>query len=130
MEGEVKMADKLKWKIGQDIIIAASTSYLVESVRPDKITTAKITKVGRKWVTVDDCPYHPSRFDAETRCFDGPWYCDTRKAYASLEEYEAENGLRAAWLQLRNYTDNARPPEHLTREDVEGMVRKIAKKEA
>ncbi len=106
------MAGKPKWAIGQTVTVVRQDRLF--SRKPDEITTAKVAKVGRKWVAIDDFAYNPSRFDAETGSFDGRGYYDSRKAYASLDEYEAEKGLANAWEQLRIHADSLKPPKFST----------------
>ena len=57
-----------------------------------------ITKVGRKWLTIDYADY---RVDMGHMFVDGHGYASPGRCYLSKEEYEKIPALQAAWKEFR-----------------------------
>ena len=63
--------------------------------------TSKITKVGRKWITLEKYNGRSWRFDIKTWRLDGGEYYSPGTCYPSEQEYLSQQALNNAWLELR-----------------------------
>lgn len=76
----------MKWTIDQEV-------YVVR--RYGAPCTARITKIGRKWITLDG--KLSGRFDPVSAAIDGKGYASPGTVYTNADEYRAECELNAAW---------------------------------
>ena len=83
--------------------------------------TAKITKVGRKWITLEDADRYPTRFDAKTHRIDGGQYSSPGRVYASKEEYRETTEKQDLW---RNFCSRLplTAPEHISIFNIENII--------
>ena len=102
------------WQIGMEVCVVVTLN-----VRGDPLPrAAKIAKIGRRWITLDDGEWHPTRFDAETRRIDGKGYASPGDVYESEEEYRETSAKEVLWKDFRGrlpYT----APDHLSVADIE-----------
>lgn len=83
---------------GQKLWLVPSQRYMGE---PHEVT---ITKVGRKWLTLDN--RHRAAVDG--LALDGGEYMSPGVCYLTREEWEFEKALNDAWSKLRRDVDLAR----------------------
>lgn len=112
-----------KWHVGQEVCMVCDGHCRL----PPIVTHAKITKIGRKWATLDDSPWRPSRFNIETGAIDGGEYSSPGMVYPSREAYQAETARQQAWDVLMRALNPCHhlPPAHLTTEEIVEFTTKI-----
>jgi hypothetical protein len=86
------------YTVGQKLWLVPSQRYLGE---PREIA---ITKVGRKWLTLDG----GARADVDGLVLDGGQYSPPGYCYATRDEWEAEKALNDEWSKLRRDIDCSR----------------------
>ncbi len=90
--------------VGQVVLVALTGN----SRGPVRLVERKVTKVGRKWVTLE----HDTRFEREGErgkfVLDGGDYSSPGRVYLSLQDYEDEEKLYTAWSLLRNVVERCR----------------------
>ena len=86
--------------------------------------TAKVSKVGRRWISVDGKGYSSMRFDAETGRIDGGAYSSPGKVYASEAEYHETTQKQKACREFRGRLPFT-APTHFTLADVEKISAEI-----
>ena len=80
-----------------------------------------ITKVGRKWIEINDGQH---RFDREALCIDGGVYSSPGRGWLAKGEYEDSVKLSAAWFRLKRFVfDTHNIPVGVT----EDAIRQAAK---
>ena len=122
------MAHSEGWDVGMDVFVAVTLNVRGEP----QTRTAKITKIGRRWITVDDGGYKPTRFDAETRRIDGGEYSSPGRVYESEAEYLETTLKEKLWKDFRSRLPWT-APEHFTTADIEKIsaaIWPIASREA
>ena len=98
---------KQKLTVGQELWYVSRRRYST-----NKWVT--VTKVGRKWATLDT----GQRIDIETWEVDGGGYTSIARCYLSVGECEDERELEDLWRLLRDRTSRFTVPDGLTAEDV------------
>ena len=78
--------------------------------------TMTISKVGRKWLELDDGRY---RANIETLDIDGGQDSSPGKCYVSKQDYDDEVALTEAWASLTRHFPLYSKPKHVTVEDIE-----------
>ena len=105
------------WAIGMEVCVVVTLNVRGEP----KPRNAKISKIGRRWITVDDGGYKPTRFDAETRRIDGGEYFSPGEVYESEAEYREAAAKEMLWKDFRSRLPWT-APKHLTTADIEKVI--------
>jgi hypothetical protein len=90
------------------------TVWLVLSDNRHTCRPARITRVGRKWATLDD----GNRFDVTNGLLDGRNYSSPGRVWLSSEAHAQHVELVKSWRQLNSATDAYAPPAGLTLERI------------
>tara|TARA_R110000868_G_scaffold236522_2_gene490554 strand:- start:679 stop:1029 length:351 start_codon:yes stop_codon:yes gene_type:complete len=72
--------------------------------------TVTVTKIGRKWATLDFPSWRPYRIDMETWRVDGGEYSSPARCYASEEVFQQTVRLDASWRRLVERLPYSPPP--------------------
>jgi len=97
--------------------------WFVPSRRRASPYIATVLKVGRKWAELDD---RGLRIDVETLWADGGQYSSPGRAWLSKEAWEEEVERNKAWDRFTTLLRHKYSvPDHLTTEDIIGMIRKL-----
>lgn len=95
------------FEVGQKVWI-----NMTHGRRDPSLTEAIITKVGRKWVDLDQ--HHLGRFDCGTMQLDGGRYGSPGKVYLSPEVFNQEVLTQRLWSELSRRIPSGSPPEGMT----------------
>ena len=93
------------WQVGMNVYVA------YHDQRRGKPFHATITKIGRKWITLDRGDY---RFDAETMQLDGGKYSSPGAVYASEDEYMQQTAIAKAWSDFKQKLSYSKAPMGIT----------------
>jgi hypothetical protein len=105
------------YRIGQTVWVLDTQRHKTH------VSTAIITKLGRKWATLSD---HKGRFDVATGELDGGVYSSPGRIYLSQEAYEAKVALSKAWGELRQILyRHPNPPPGLTLETILDLSQRL-----
>lgn len=77
--------------------------------------TVTVTKVGRKWADLDNCP----RIDVKTLIADGGKYSSPGRCYYSEDEYKNQLAINNAWYNLCKKLEFRSPPKDMTLEKMQ-----------
>jgi hypothetical protein len=105
------------WQVGMEVCVVVTLNVRGEP----KPRNAKVSKVGRRWITLDDPAHPPTRFDAETHRIDGRGYTSCGKVYVDEEAYRATTLMEQMWKDLRSRMPWT-APKHFTCDDVEKIT--------
>ena len=102
------------WQVGMEVCVVVTLN--VRGKPQPRIAT--VSKIGRRWITLDDFAKNPTRFDAETHAIDGGAYSSPGKVYGSEAEYRDTTLTQEMWKDLRSRMPWT-APEHFTHDDIE-----------
>lgn len=100
--------------VGQSVVAVYSLNRKTPEIRPSTVTA-----IGRKWVTFEygDQYRYTDRFDPEDMRIAAGNFSSPGRAYLSVEDYEAETALSAAWSAVKWAMHGAyRRPDGMTAE--------------
>jgi len=104
------------WYVGMDVCVVIDLNVRGAPVPK----AAKIAKVGRRWITLDDSRHQPTRFDAKTRRIDGKGYASPGIIFESEEDYQETLAKEKLWKKFRTGLPWS-CPENLTTADVKRL---------
>ena len=98
------------FKVGDTVFVAFNE-------RPtSRNTEAEVTKVGRKWVEIQNGRY---RFNRDTLYIDGKDYGPPGRVWRTKEEYEDHAETSRMWSSLKRFVyDNHQIPQGVTKEKI------------
>src|SRR4051812_39221275 len=97
-----------------NLVVGQKLWWVNNRNRPDAYEVV-VTKVGRKWATIDD----RHRIDLSTLHADRAGYSSPGRCYLSRTDWEAETALNAAWEEFRREVGNIyRRPAYVTLENI------------
>jgi hypothetical protein len=108
------------WQVGMEVCVVVTINTRGEP----KPRIATVSKIGRRWITLDDSGHKPTRFDAETHYIDGGAYSSPGKVYESEAEYRDTTLTEKMWKDLRSRMPWT-APEHFTPDDIEKISASI-----
>lgn len=88
----------------------------------------KVTKVGRKWVTVIQLGtnWNEMRINIESMWADGGQYISPGRCYHSKELWQEEMNMIEAWSRFRKLVyDTVQPPKKLSLRDILNLEAKV-----
>lgn len=105
--------DMKKYKVGD-------TVWVQHIDNPERGRLQTVTKVGKKWVTLDT----RIRFDSETGEVDAGKYTPMEEVFPDEEAARYEQFRKEAWIRFYREVKSSYgvPPEGLTLEDIEHMT--------
>ena len=104
------------WEVGMTVFVA------YRDYRSGTNYNAKITNVGRKWITLDG---GFRRFDAETMQLDGGKYMSPGKVYVSEDEYLQQTAVAKAWSNFKLKLVYSQAPADITVERISEIAREF-----
>lgn len=97
-----------KPEVGMEVFIKWSGRHHITGI-------AIITKIGRKWATLNQCN---GRFDISTWRLDGGDYGSPGTCYPSEQEYNDQQAVIAAWTEFRRKAQHLLMPSSVTVEKI------------
>jgi len=95
-------------KVGDKVWYVANQRHRSAPIEQREMT---VTKVARKWVTLDWPNWRPMRIDKETWIADGGGFTSPGRCYASKEAYAEYLLVSAAWTNLVRRMPYLPPPD-------------------